>query len=288
MKNVENSYKIIFLSGEDEIEISPEAECRLVENGVSGLSSTGFDVKISSYASNVGGYAQRRRFAEREISLAFEIVRGDENRVRRKLVSMMNPMKDCVLDIEMFGVHRLIDVIPYEEADFSRSTFYDATEAVLRFIAPAVFFRDTEVRTIRFRDSAPMLTFPMNFMADAGTVSGVYRTTDRTAADNPGDYECGITAVIRASGGDIVNPGIKCGDKFVKCPLTLSDGDELMIDTRPRMKNIYKNGERCFTFDKNSVFLTLPAGKSDFSVICDTGGEYIDAYITFTPLYFGM
>ncbi len=288
MTDFDNSYKIIFRSGENEIEISPDAECRLIENGFSGFSSTGFDVKVSSYASNVGGYAQRRRFAEREISLAFEIVRGAEDRVRRKLVSMMNPMKDCLLDVEMFGVRRLIDVIPYEEADFSRGTFYDSIEAVLRFIAPTVFFRDTDARKITFRDAAPMLTFPMNFMSGAGTVSGMYRTTDRTAADNPGDYECGLTAVIVASGGDVVNPGIKCGGKFVKCPLTLSDGDELVIDTRPKMKNIYKNGERCFTFDKNSVFFTLPAGKSDFSVICDSGGEYIDAYIEFTPLYFGM
>jgi len=283
-----NTYKIIFRSGKYEIEISPEADCKLVERGFSGYSSTGFDVKVASYASNVGGYAQRRRFAEREIELVFEIVGGTDDEIRRRLITMMNPMAECTLDIEMFGVRRVIEVIPNEEAVFDRATFYDSTEVTLRFISPSVFFKDHEGRKVRFHDSCPMLTFPMSFMAGAGTVAGIFRTTDKTTIENPGDYECGIVAVIKAAGGDVVGPGISCGQYFIKCPITLSDGDEIVIDTRPKMKNIYKNGERSFNFDKNSTFFTLPAGESTLRVTSDSGGEFMDAYVEFTPLYFGM
>ena len=101
-------------------------------------------------------------------------------------------------------------------------------------------------------------------------------------------WGCGIIATVRANGGDVVNPVISCGDLYIKCPITLNDGDELVIDTRPKMKNIYKNGERFFTFDKNSTFFTLPAGESVMSVKCDSGGEYIDAVIEFTALYLGI
>lgn len=268
--------------------ISPEERCRLVEDGLSGFGCTGFDVTVRSYASTNGGYAQKRRFAERELALTFEIGGEAPDSLRREIVSLMDPSHDLELDVQAFGVHRCITVIPAEEADFCRMGACGPVEATLRFVAPAVFFRDAEEFTVAFRDAAPMLTFPMNLTAESGIVSGMYRTTDTASADNPGDGQCGLTARIRASGGSVVNPGIQMGEKFVRCPLTLADGDELVIDTHTRQKNILKNGERCFTFDKESVFFSLPTGVSTVAVTCDSGGEYLDAEITFTPLYYGM
>ena len=59
---------------------------------------------------------------------------------------------------------------------------------------------------------------------------------------NGGDVPCGIVATISASGGSVVTPMISCGGKYVKCPVTLSDGDTLVIDTRERQKKITLNG----------------------------------------------
>ena len=285
-----NDYKIIFSSGEDSFVISPESEARLIEGGLSGFDCTGFDVKVDSYASGAGGYASRRRFAERELSLTFEIIGGGEksDSVRRKIVSMMNPKKDCALEVTLYGVCRKIGVIPFGEAVFTRGVLSDSIEAELNFISPAVFFEDSVSRSVTFRDCAPIMTFPLNLMAGAGTVSGMYRTTDSASADNPGDGECGIIASITASGGSIVNPGIKLGEKYVRCPITLSDGHTLVIDTRAKHKNITVDGERYFSFDRGSTFFSLPAGKSTIKITCDSGGEYIDAQIEYTPLYYGM
>lgn len=285
-----NSYKIIYTCGGDALEISPDSPCRLVEDGLHGFDCTGFDVRISSYAASHGGYVRTRRFAERELSLTFEIDAFGEERenIRRKIISMLSPETDGVLDITLFGVHRTIEVIPADEQEFVRGTFSDRIEVTLHFIAPQVFFRDHESRIVRFRDAAPMLTFPMNFMQNAGTVSGMYRTTDTARAENPGDSDCGITAKIRASGGEIVHPGLKCGGRFIRCPITLSDGDELFIDTRLRRKNITLNGERCFTFDQDSTFFSLPKGVSTLSVTCDSGGEFAECEIEYVPVYYGM
>jgi len=285
-----NSYKIIYTSGGQRLEIAPDGACRLVEDGLHGFDCTGFDVKISSYAASHGGYARTRRFAERELSLTFEIAAiGEEReRIRRKIISMMSPEADGELDVTLFGVHRTIEVIPADEQEFVRASFSDWVEVTLHFIAPQVFFRDYDSRIVRFRDASPMLTFPMNFMAGAGTVSGMYRTTDSTSAENPGDTSCGILAKIRAAGGDVVNPGLRCGDRFIRCPLTLSAGDELIIDTRPRRKNITLNGVRCFTFERDSTFFSLPKGVTQLSVTCDSGGEYVDCEIEYVPAYYGM
>lgn len=283
-------YKILYTSGSHQLEISPDGDCRLVEGGLAGFDCTGFDVKIRPYAASHGGYAQTRRFAERELSLTFEIAASGDRaeEIRRKIISMTSPRSDGVLDVTMAGVRRTIEVIPADQQEFVRSTFAGFTEVTLHFIAPAVFFRDHESSLIRFRDACPMLTFPMNFMAGAGMAAGMYRTADTASAENPGDTECGIQAVIRASSGDVVNPGLRCGDKFIRCPITLHDGDVLEIDTRARRKNITLNGQRCFTFQRDSSFFSLPVGVTTLSVTCDSGGEYVECEITYVPAYFGM
>lgn len=285
-----STYKIIYISGDHRLEIAPEAECRLVEDGLHGFDCTGFDVKIQPYAASHGGYAQTRRFAERELSLTFEIAAHGERaeEIRRKIISMTSPETDGTLDVTLFGVRRTIEVIPADEQEFVRGTFSDCIEVTLHFIAPLVFFRDYDGEFVRFRDAAPILTFPMNFMAGAGTVSGMYRTTDTVRAENPGDTECGIVAKIRAKNGSVVNPGLKCGDKFIRCPMTLEDGDELVIDTRRRRKNITKNGERCFTFERDSTFFSLPRGVTTLAVTCGSGGEYVECEIEYVPAYYGM
>lgn len=284
-----NTYRIVYKSGGKRLEIAPDGDCRLVEGGLHGFGCTGFDVKIQPYASSHGGYVQTRRFAERELSVTFEIAAFGEKarKIRRKIISMLSP-DGGELEVTLDGVERIIDVIPADEQEFVQDTFSDCMEVTLHFAAPAVFFRDREGRKVQFRDAAPMLTFPMNFMAGAGTVSGMYRTTDTAMAENPGDSECGISAVIRAAGGEVVNPGLKCGDRFIRCPLTLSDGDELVIDTGLRKKSITLNGVRCFTFDRDSTFFSLPAGVTQLSVTCDSGGEYVDCQIEYVPVYYGM
>jgi len=124
-------------------------------------------------------------------------------------------------------------------------------------------------------------------MSGAGTASGYYRVSDSADITNRGDGECGIVAKIRALGGSVLNPGIRLGEKFVRAEATLADGDELVIDTRPRVKRVLVNGERVFCFDRDSVFFSLPEGENKLSVTADSGGEFIEAEVEFHEVYFG-
>ena len=125
-------------------------------------------------------------------------------------------------------------------------------------------------------------------MKEAGTVGGIKKSSTSAEIYNDGDGECGITVTIRAKGGSVVNPAAAMGGKKIRCLLTLADGDVLIIDGRSRIKKLYKNGESVFCFDKDSVFFSLPAGKSTLNILCDSGSEYIEAGVRFTPVYFGM
>lgn len=287
---MEKNYTIRITSGKHTLELSPDAPCRLLAGGLSGFDCTGLDVSVRPYASRHGGYPERRRFAERELGLVFEIDADEEEteRIRRRIVTMMNPAQTCEIDAEIFGVHRTISVIPCGEALFVRETMHDRPEVSLEFIAPDVFFRAAEPTEIVFRDPVPLLSMPLSFFAGAGMTTGIFRTTDTARLFNEGDAECGIVAEITADGGDIVHPGISCGEEFILCPVTLSDGDTLVIDTRDRQKNIYLNGQRYFSFDRRSTFFRLPPGENTVAVLCDEGTEYIRAKMTYVPLYFGI
>jgi len=287
---MEKIYSIRLTSGEHTLEIAPDAPCRLLAGGLIGFDCTGLDVSVRPYASRHGGYPERRRFAERELGLVFEIdADGEETEaIRRRIVTMMNPVQTCEIDAEIYGVHRKISAIPCGEALFERATMHDRPEVSLEFVAPDVFFRAAEPEEVIFLDPAPLMTYPLTFWNGAGMTTGILRTTDTVSLVNEGDAACGIVAEITADGGEIVNPGISCGEDFILCPVTLSDGDTLVIDTRDRRKNIYLNGERYFSFDRRSTFFSLPVGENIVTVLCDDGVGFIRARLEYVPLYFGI
>lgn len=287
---MKKNYKIVVTSGVHTLTLSPDSPCRLLEGGLIGFDCAGLDVSVKSYASRHGGYAERRRFAERELGIIFEIdADSDETEfIRRKIAAIMNPTVTCELDVEIYGVHRKISAIPFGEVGFERDTMHDRPRVSLEWIAPDVFFRAAEAEEVVFRDPVPLLTYPMTIWSGAGMTSGIMRTTDSARIVNDGDTSCGIVARVAADGGSIVNPGISCGDEFIICPVTLSDGDELMFDTRDGLKNIYLNGEKYFSFDRRSTFFSLPVGESVVTVLCDDGEEYIRAELDYTPLYYGI
>ncbi len=269
--------------------MSPKSVCKLIAGGLSGFDSSGFDVQISPFATLQGGAVTRRRFSVRELSVTFEIdAVGDEaDAMRRRIVSMMDPREDIELRVTLGDAVRKITVIPYGKADFSRATLYDRVNVTLRFASPAVFFTDEAGKKLSFREVSPLFTFPMNFISGAGAVTGFYRMSDGVGVLNRGDGECGIITRIRMSGGTVVNPGIRLGEKFVKLNAELLSGDEVIIDTRPGMKRVLINGERVFTFDRDSEFFSLPMGESRLSVTADSGGEFMDAEVEFHEVYFG-
>lgn len=287
---MEKTYKIRLTSGVHTLELAPDAPCRLLAGGLIGFDCTGLDVAVRSYASRHGGYPERRRFAERELGLFFEIDADPEETeaIRRRIVAMMNPAQTCEIDAEIYGTHRKIYAIPCGEALFERDTMYDRPEVSLEFVAPDVFFQAAEPVEVVFRDPVKLLTYPLSFYAGAGMTTGIFRTATTAYLINEGDADCGIVVEITADGGSIVNPGISNGEDFIKCPVTLSDGDTLVIDTRDRQKNIYLDGERYFSFDRRSRFFSLPAGENTVTILCDEGEEYIRAKIEYVPLYLGI
>lgn len=280
-------YKIDIACGDDMLTIAPDSPLRLLAGGLYGFDSTDFDVETGSYADDNGGYIRRRRFAEREISVKFEITENDRM-WRRQIVSLVNPRKDCTISVELDGVTRRISAVPVGRVTFEQESFYDITAANLRFIAPDPFLMAEKAQTVEFAQRVPLLTFPMNFYPGGSLTAGYTIHTDRAFAVNEGDAACGVIVTIKAQGGAVVNPSAACGDKFIRAAVTLSDGDELVIDTRKRKKGLYVNGESCLIFDWKSTFFSLEVGENEVKIDADSGKEYMAVRCEYVPLYFGL
>ncbi len=222
------------------------------------------DVKLSSYAWGEGGYPTKRRYGERILTLEVEICGENPAETRRRLAAMMNPESGCVIDVTAEGVHRKISAIPYGDVKFTTHTFAGIVDCEMSFVAPGIFFEGA-VETV-----------------------GTDNASGGKTLVNGGDVPCGIVATISASGGSVVTPTISCGGKYVKCPVTLSDGDTLVIDTRERQKKITLNGSAYYGFDAGSTFFTIPVGTSVVKITAQSGSEYITSDVRFTPLYCGI
>ncbi|MBR4959559.1 MAG: hypothetical protein IKY52_01540 [Clostridia bacterium] len=269
--------------------ISPgeKAHLRLLEEGLEGFGATELFVETEPYADGTGGHPVTRRFGERYMGITAEI-HGIEGEVRRRVCALMNPLHTLEMEVTLDGVTRCIDVIPCGKPEFRQVNFFTPTEVYLPFLAPDPFYRDARAVQVQFHQSLPLLTFPMNFLRGAGMTTGYYRTTDTAKVINPGDASCGFDAWLTASGGTVENPVLRMGDAFIRLQTVLTDGQEARIDTRPRQRNLWINGERRFTFHRDSNFFLLGVGENAVSIAADSGAEYLSARLAFTPLYYGI
>ena len=231
-----------------------------------GFYAPDYDVKLTSYAGCDGGYPTVRRYGERVLTLDIELTDSE----RRRLVPMLNLTSDCVLKVGAGDEIRRISVIPYGNGTikftprvYGNSKLYSKLySSELSFVAPGVFFEGASI-----------------------SVSG---ENSQIELENTGDVKCGTVVTLTAVGGDAVTPSVTCGGEYVKCPVTLHDGDVLVLDTRVGKKSITVNGKRYTAFDTGSTFFTLSRGKNVLTVDAESGGEYLSFSAAATPLYLGI
>jgi len=289
-----DTYYEIRLTGKDVTLIaSPadDADLHILEEGLEGFGITGLSVETKPYAGLPGGHPVTRRFGERHLVLHGEVnahSAAEEESIRRRIIKLMNPLTEMEMRIHMYGVSRLITVIPNDNPLLTKDTLFSPLTVTLSFIAPDPFYRSAEPIEIAYWQSVPLMTFPLNFMKGIGMTTGYFRTTDTARVVNPGDAECGMIAVITAAGGAAENPCLLCGDRYIRLLTVLQDGDTVQIDTRPRNKNVLFNGERKFLFDRTSDFFLLSPGDNYITVSADSGVENLSVRLTCTPLYFGL
>lgn len=285
-------YRIDLRGGGTAVCIAPGGELRLLEDGLEGFGRIDGTVAVADYAAYGGGYPISRHVARREIRLRAEIAPGYGTaaftELRRRLIRLMDPETDVEMTVRMGGEERRITLIPSGESTAEIGHFLRPAEVRLCYIAPDPYFRAAREETVSFWQVTPMLTFPFNSMAGAGTVSGYYGTTNTARIRNPGDVPCGYRLTLTAENGRVTAPRVILPDGTLSLSCEIGPGDTVVIDTHPRAKTIVCSGVPSLCFTADSVFAGLPCGTGTMTIDADAGIPYLRAALTFTPLYCGI
>ena len=205
-------YRIRLRGGGVEATIAPEGELRLLAEGLEGFGRLDGAVAMAEYALYGGGYPTTRRLGSRRLRLHAELAPRFGTPAYRdlhaRLMTLLDPTVDVELYVDMGGGARLLDVIPAGDGSVEVAHMGEPVAAQLSFLAAEPYFRAAAERHVSFWQAAPMLAFPLNLMAGAGTVSGYYGTTNAARLQNPGERECGYRLTLTAQNGTVQNPSV--------------------------------------------------------------------------------
>lgn len=285
-------YSIVLRGGGVTVVLAPDGELCLLENGTEGFGRVDGVVTLAEYALSGGGYPVSRHVSRREIVLTAEVRAAAGTAaftdLRARLLRLMDPLTDVELTADMGAGERRIALIPSGGGSVEIGHYREPVTARLCFIAPDPYFAAVVPETVAFWDATPMLTFPLNLMAGAGTVSGYYGTTNAARLRNPGDRECGYRLTLTAENGQVQHPSVTLPGGTLSLRCTIGAGEHVVIDTRPRTKTILVNGTPSLCFTPGSVFAGIPRGASDMVLSAESGIQYLRAQLSFVPLYYGV
>lgn len=124
-----------------------------------------------------------------------------------------------------------------------------------------------------------------------GMVFSVNQPTASTLITNE-DLPVGCRITFTANGGSITSPGIVCAEtqEQMVVDTTLSDGDQIVIDTRLGHRRITGYTSLGATYNgmkflnATSNWITLQTGLNTFSFFAGSGSEFLETAIMYSPL----
>ena len=139
----------------------------------------------------------------------------------------------------------------------------------------------------------PMFYFPFSIEAE-GQVFSQYESGAVKTLINDGDIEIGMLIRMIAR-GSVTNPGIYDSGKNMAIQVTdtMASGDQIIFNTRPGEKSVYKISDGVKTniiskLTSTSKWLTLKPGENTVTAIATANPEKIEANFEFVYQYEGV
>jgi len=136
----------------------------------------------------------------------------------------------------------------------------------------------------------PMWVLPFA-IPNEGMVFSVNQPTASTQIVNT-DLAVGCRITFTAAGGEVTNPGVICAETQERLTINkaMANGEQIVVDTRIGHRKITGlnplgttyNGMRYLTQESN--WITLQTGLNTFSFYSETGSEFLEISIMYSPL----
>lgn len=281
-------YSITIKSKNDSLYLSPYSTCRIIDGGIEGFDFPETRLAISERGFGDGGVVSGAVICPRTMNIEFDVVRREKfEAVKAVIQRLMSPHSSVTIATSFEGRRREIDAVPASKPQIVRGNFHDRARVKLSFTACEPLFRSEKKTEVNFPTVTPILSFPLNLMKGAGSICSFAGSPYSGSIDNPGDTECGFTAVLTAQGGEVAYPSLHLGRRYISLEDTLAAGDVMEICTSSGHKSISVNGEERYSFSRSSEFFSLSPGINSITLTANSGLSHLAVHFEFYPLYFG-
>jgi len=256
--------------------------------GISGIAAAEFDVDIESNGTLDGGYVSGARISQRTITVATYTGFEESDVLRDRLIHMLRPHDDVVVNICRNGVTRWING-RILELRIEEENMYRPAQVTITIVCPQPWFRDPDDFGQDIAQHVDNVVMPF-VIPPEGFVVGTLGQRSIVNLTNSGDVACGLRARVEIKGAvtspSIVNTGT---GEFIKLLGSFSAGDVIEISTEPRAKAVRLNGVNIMhRLDRASAFFGLAVGENTVRYTADDGYNNMAMYIFYTPLYLGV
>lgn len=205
---------------------------------------------------------------------------------RAEAVAFFNPRYTYRLTVTYQGTTRWIDG-RLDAFKLPSGNIYAPLKLDAEFLCPDPYLHGMDDFAQNIAAVTPMFGFPCMLPAGGVPVSA-YNFARSVAVLNDGDVPCGFRAALFAR-GEVVNPKIIKGDRYVRLLTTLHEGDVAEIDITA--KTITINGQDALhLIDRTSGFtdMAFEVGDNTIGYDADSGNNLLDVTLYYTLNYIGM
>lgn len=217
-------------------------------------------------------------------------VRGDTERNRLILLSILNPKLKSKLIYVNAGVEKYIDCMVEKAPTITKERW---PKYLVSFFCANPYWQDAEEAKEEIALWVGDFSFPLEIIA-TGIEMGHREPSLIVNTFNGGDVECGMRVEFKAL-ATLTNPSILNVNtqEFIKINKTMVAGEVLTVTTHFGKKKVEStlNGvtTNAFNFiDLGSTFLQLDVGDNLFRYNADTGIDNLEVSIWFVPQYLGV
>lgn len=253
---------------------------------IDGILPPKADIVTTTIAGVDGGRYKSSKIDMRNIVIHIT-VKGDVEKNRILLYEVFDNGELCTIYFQ--NGTRNVFCIGYCE-DVNGDLFSINQTIQVSILCPDPFWKELSESVFDLSFQKGNFTFPFS-IDSKGIEFSAYVANRETKVVNIGDVTSGLIITMNAVGGTVANPAIynvQTGEAF-KVNTTLSNGNELVINTNVGSRGAWKNGSSVFkNIADGASWLKVNRGGNTFTYNADSGVEFLTVKVSFNPKYKGV
>ena len=256
---------------------------------MSGIDTLKPEIYTKKRAHGDGSIVTSKRMPSREFSLTAELLDATRNQAYRDIINRFFSHRFTYdVTISYINEPRIAPGCELIQAKCPSGNIYVPLKPSITMLSPGGFFLSTDSFGKDIGGSRGCAAFPYINLVGSVSPVGVYEYKGSATITNDGDVEAYVKAVITFR-GDVVNPKLTMGDRYIRVLDSFTIGDTLTIDSSER--RIRKNGVSIDTrMEKGSSWdkLVFQVGENVLHYDADEGNNLMVVHVYFSKRYVGV